>query len=92
MKAIDLIRWAMQFTEQGTVRLIEDVRKAPLTQPCANSGNHPLWAMGHLAFIEGAIRSMVTGEPNSVEKWAPLFAIRLTHLAFTMKAPIIARR
>ena len=74
MKAIDLIRWAMQFTEQGTTRLIEDIRNAPLTQPCENGGNHPLWNMGHLAFIEGAICHIVTGEPNPVEKWAPLFA------------------
>jgi hypothetical protein len=74
MKAIDLIRFAMQFTEQGTARLIEDIRNAPLTQPNDNGGNHPLWNMGHLAFIEGAIRQIVTGEDNPVEHWAPLFA------------------
>ena len=74
MKALDLIRWAMQFSEQGTLRLIEDIRNAPLTQPTSRGGNHPLWNMGHLAFIEGSIRHVVTGEPNPVEKWAPLFA------------------
>ena len=74
MKATDLIRFAMNLTEQGTAHLIEDIRNAPLTQPCANGGNHPLWAMGHLAFIEGNMRKIVTGEPNPVEHWAPLFA------------------
>ena len=74
MKAIDLIRWAMNFTEQGTNRIVEDMKNAPLTQPCSNGGNHPLWNMGHLAYIEGAIRHVVIGEPNPVEKWAPLFA------------------
>jgi uncharacterized damage-inducible protein DinB len=74
MKAIDLIRWAMNFSEQGTNRIVEDMKKAPLTQPCSNGGNHPLWNIGHLAYIEGAIRHVVTGEANPVEKWAPLFA------------------
>ena len=74
MKALDLIRWAMQFSEQGTLRLIEDTRNAPLTQPTSRGGNHPLWNMGHLAFIEGSTRRVVTGEPNPVQKWAPLFA------------------
>jgi hypothetical protein len=74
MKAIDLIRFAMQLTEQGTLRLIEDIRSKPLTQPCANGGNHPLWNMGHLAFIEGNMRRIVMGESNPVEHWAALFA------------------
>src|SRR5687767_9940044 len=33
MKAIDLIRWAMQLTEQGTAAIVADLRDAPLTQP-----------------------------------------------------------
>ena len=74
MNATDLIRFALHLSEQGTVRLIEDIRNAPLTQPCANGGNHPLWNMGHIAFIEGNMRRIVTGEPNPVEHWAPLFA------------------
>ena len=74
MKAIDLIRWAMQFTEEGTVRLIDDIRNNPLVTPNARGGNHPLWNMGHLAYIEGSLHHIVTGEPNPVEKWAPLFA------------------
>ncbi len=71
MKAIDLIRWAMNFTEQGTNRIVEDMKNAPLTQPCSNGGNHPLWNMGHLAYIEGAIRHVVIGEPNPVEDQRP---------------------
>lgn len=73
MRAIDLIRFAMQRSEQGTTRLIEDLRNSPLTQPCPG-GNHPLWIMGHLTFIEGNMRRIVTGEPNPVDHWAPIFA------------------
>ena len=74
MKAIDLIRGALQMTEQGTLNLIEDMRDAPMTQPTSNGGNHPLWVMGHLASIEGAVRSALFGEPHPVGHWAHLFA------------------
>ena len=74
MKAIDLIRWAMQMTEQGTAALVADMRNAALTQPTSRGGNHPLWVLGHLAYLEGAIPTVLLGEPNPVERWAPLFA------------------
>jgi hypothetical protein len=73
MNAIDLVRWAMQMTDQGTARLVEDMRDVPLTQPTWRGGNHPLWAIGHLAVIEGGIPSILFGEPNPVEHWKPLF-------------------
>jgi hypothetical protein len=47
---------------------------APLTQPTSRGGNHPLWIMGHLAFVEGTLLQTIFGEPNPVEAWAPLFA------------------
>ncbi len=74
MKSLDLIRWALSFSEQGTNRIVEDMKNAPLTQPTSRGGNHPLWNIGHLAYIEGSLHHIVTGEPNPVEKWAPLFA------------------
>ena len=74
MKSIDLIRWAMQMTEQGTAALVADMRDAALTQPTSRGGNHPLWVLGHLAYLEGAIPTVLLGEPNPVERWAPLFA------------------
>jgi hypothetical protein len=74
MKAIELIRWAMQMTEQGTTALVADMRDAALTQPTSRGGNHPLWILGHLAYLEGAIPTVLLGEPNPAERWAPLFA------------------
>ena len=73
MKAIDLIRWAMQSTDEGIQRLVEDMRDAPLTQPTSRGGNHPLWIMGHLAYIEGAIRPILLGGPHPLAHWKPLF-------------------
>jgi uncharacterized damage-inducible protein DinB len=73
MKAIDLIRWALQKTDEWVLGAAEDMRDAPLTQPTSRGGNHPLWILGHLAVVEGAIAQWVFGEPNPVEHWRPLF-------------------
>ena len=55
MKAIELIRWAMELTEQGTAALVEDMRDAALTPSTpggkGGDGNHSLWLLGHLAYI-----------------------------------------
>ena len=78
MKAIDLIRWAMQMTEQGTAAIVAELRDAPLTQPTPGAkgggGNHPLWTLGHLCVIEGSMPHILVGEKNPVEHWWPLFA------------------
>ncbi len=79
MRSTDLIRFALQLTHQGTARLVEDMRgDAALTQStpgaAGGGGNHPLWLVGHLAFIEGGIPKILLGEPNPVEHWAALFA------------------
>ncbi|HVJ66618.1 MAG TPA: DinB family protein [Caulifigura sp.] len=73
MKALDLIHWALQFTEEGLTRLVADIRDKPLTQPTSAGGNHPTWVVGHLAFIEGAVPQILFGVPNPVEHWKPLF-------------------
>jgi uncharacterized damage-inducible protein DinB len=74
MKAIDLIRNALQNCERATFQLIEDMRDAPLTQPTGRGGNHPLWVLGHLTFVEGNIPHVIFGEPNPVAHWAALFS------------------
>ena len=78
MQAIELIRWAMQLTDQATARIVGDLREHPLTCSTpggkAGDGNHAIWLLGHLAYIEGSIPRSLFGEPNKVEHWAPLFA------------------
>jgi uncharacterized damage-inducible protein DinB len=73
MKAIDLIRCAMQKTDEWTVGAAEDLRETPLIPPTPRSGNHPLWTVGHIAFVEGDFARVLFGEPNPVEHWRPLF-------------------
>jgi hypothetical protein len=79
MKAVELIRWAMQLTEEGTARLAADMRDAALTRSSpggkGGDGNHTLWLLGHLAVIEGSIPQILLGEENPVERWKPLFSM-----------------
>ncbi len=74
MKTIDTIRATMEMCDQATIGLIEDMRDAPLTQPTPRGGNHPLWVLGHLTFIEANIPAVLYGESNPLAHWAPLFA------------------
>ena len=73
MKAIDIIRWALQTSDEGTRNLVSDMRDVALTQPTGQGGNHPLWCLGHMAYIEGMIPKVLFGEPHPLEHWAPLF-------------------
>ena len=78
MKRMELIRWAMQMTDQATDRIVSDVRDNALLQPMpgkGNGGNHAMWIIGHLAYIEGDIPKIILGESNPVERWQPLFGI-----------------
>jgi hypothetical protein len=74
MKAIDLIRFALEMSDKATLSLIEDMRNAPLTQPTPRGGNHPLWVLGHITFIEGRIPQVLFGETNPVQHWASIFS------------------
>ena len=74
MKAIDVIRNALQISDRNTMGLIEDMRDAALTQPTPRGGNHPLWLLGHITLVEGNVPHVIFGEPNPVAHWAPLFA------------------
>jgi DinB family protein len=78
MNRMELIRWAMQMTDQGTRRIVDDMRESALLQPMpgkGNGGNHAMWIIGHLALIEGEIPKIILGEHNPVEHWRPLFGI-----------------
>lgn len=81
MQSAELLRIALKMTDEATASLVKDMRTAPLTQPISRdgrtSGNHPLWILGHLAYIEGTIPRILFGaaaEANPLEHWAPLFA------------------
>jgi hypothetical protein len=74
MNAIDVVRNALQRSDQLANAMFEDMRDVPLTQPTARGGNHPLWVIGHLTHAEGQLHQVLLGEPNPVEHWSNLFA------------------
>ena len=53
---------------------IADLRDHPLKRPAPGSGNHAIWILGHLTFIEGAMAHVILGEESPVAHYAPLFA------------------
>jgi hypothetical protein len=75
MKAIDLIRFAMTMANEGTLRLADELKDVPLKQPTSAGGNHPMWVLGHLAWVEGSLQNILVGAPNPVAHWEPMFGI-----------------
>jgi DinB family protein len=74
MTALETIRAALDFADRATTSLLEDMRDAPFTQPTPRGGNHPLWVLGHVTFVEAALPAILFGETNTLGHWAPLFA------------------
>src|SRR6478672_5774747 len=74
MQSKQLIEHALRMSDGAMMGLIHDLRDAPLTQPTPRGGNHPLWVLGHITFIEAGLPSVLFGQPHALERWAPLFA------------------
>jgi hypothetical protein len=72
MKAIDAIRIVLKFSDMS-MKLLSEMRDAPLLRPGPWGGNHAMWIAGHLAVVEGRLHQMLHGIPNPVAKWKPLF-------------------
>lgn len=73
MSAMETVRWALRLTDESAERFLGDMRDEPLARPTSRGGNHPLWVIGHLAVIEGMLPHVLTGEPNPLQHWWPLF-------------------
>lgn len=74
MKTTDYIRMTLETSKRLTLGLIDDMKDAPLTEPTANGGNHPLWILGHLVCSEANIIShMLQGNENPLAQWQDLF-------------------
>ena len=70
----DAIRFSLNLAEQAMFKSLEKIADIPLTFPTEEGGCHPLWVLGHLAFVEGLAYEMLTGGENVAAEWAGLFA------------------
>ena len=74
MNSIDFIRMSLNMSQGWIMGLAEDLKDQPLVQPTPNGGNHLLWCLGHLAYAEANMISvMCKGEENPLASWKDLF-------------------
>jgi uncharacterized damage-inducible protein DinB len=74
MTTTETIRFALTLADGAFTQLAEDLGDAPLTRPTPRGGNHPMWVLGHITYIEAGIPHILYGETNPLAHWAPLFA------------------
>jgi uncharacterized damage-inducible protein DinB len=70
----DAIRFSLNLAEQAMFNSLAKIDDVPLTFPTAEGGCHPVWVLGHLAFVEGLAYEMLAGGENVAAEWASLFA------------------
>lgn len=73
MDATETLRHALIFSHQWVKQLADDLTDAPFEVATPVGGNHPLWLMGHLAFSNAGLTSMISGRENPLQSWESLF-------------------
>jgi uncharacterized damage-inducible protein DinB len=69
----DMIQFALTVSNGAVMGAIDEMGDVPTTFPTSNGGCHPLWVLGHLAFVEGTIPQILFGENNAAAEWQQLF-------------------
>jgi hypothetical protein len=75
MQAIDLVRFALGVGDHVFQLLVADLRDHPLATQSPAGGNHAVWTLGHLTFLEAGVPGILNGEPNPLAHWEPLFGM-----------------
>ena len=87
MNTIDFIKMSLESSKGWTLGLINDMRDAPLAQPSANGGNHPLWILGHITRAESDLLDcFILGQPNRFPE-LEMFAMGTTPVADASQYP-----
>lgn len=90
MHSKEIIQFALKVSNHAVLSIIDEMGDAPTTFPTANGGCHPLWVLGHLTIIEGAIPELLLGEVNPVEIWQQYFGNGTEPVADTDKYPSLS--
>lgn len=79
MNTIEFIKMSLDSSKGWAMGLIGDMQDAPLTQPTANGGNHPLWVLGHVTRAESdLLDGFILGKPNRFPELESAFAMGST--------------
>jgi uncharacterized damage-inducible protein DinB len=70
----DAIRFSLNLADEAMFKSLAKIDDIPLTFPTEEGGCHPLWVLGHLAFVEGLAYEMLAGGENPCAEWSRLFA------------------
>ena len=73
MQKIDMVRHALRMADGGFVGLVDGLREHPMARPSLAGGNHAVWTLGHVTFIELAVPGILFGRPHPKPEWASLF-------------------
>ena len=87
----DAILYSLNMADQATQRSLATIEDASLTFPTENGGCHPLWVVGHLAFVEGLTHEMLGGGGNPVAHWAEIFGPDTVPSADAAQYPTLAQ-
>ena len=87
----DAIRYSLNMADQATMQSLATIEDTPLTFPTGNGGCHPLWVIGHLAFVEGLTHEMLGGGANPVAHWAEIFGQDTVPTADAAQYPAFAK-
>ena len=87
----DAIRYSLNLADQAMMRSLATIEDASLTFPTEKGGCHPLWVVGHLAFVEGLTHEMLGGGSNPVAHWAEIFGPDTVPTADAAQYPAFAK-
>ncbi|HYK59612.1 MAG TPA: DinB family protein [Bryobacteraceae bacterium] len=83
----DAIRYSLDLADQSIQRSLASVEDTPTTFPTPNGGCHPLWVVGHLAYVEGMAHQLLGIGANPVADWAKFFEQGTTPIADATQYP-----
>jgi len=76
MQSIDLIRDNLKKSRDRVLARIQDMQDHAVVFPTPKGGNHTLWVLGHLAFIESlVVHVFMLGKPNPLAEWEETFDV-----------------
>ena len=73
MQMKEAIKFALTISNGSVLSVIDEMSDAATTFPTTNGGCHPLWVLGHLTLVEGAIPAALFGEKNPAAEWQRYF-------------------